>query len=258
MSATLIRMRIVITALFALSALVSNALTSDSANAKKKKILVGIHTSASYQVAVNGLKADTDLGNFAFKGYLQPSVGLALVYLSDSTEFATITLNAARLSYTLGSKNIISSNGNDYEITNRFDVFMNNYSLTASYNRRIAQPSTQNTISIETGMGLHYISEYSTLRMDDSLAGPYTVTTSLETHKKNYFLPSATLGFNMLLRPTENKAHFIFGINSTLFLDNLSEVRYYATYSETNWQLSYSFRWAPVLLMPRVSVMVVF
>ena len=252
-------MRTLLITLSVLSSLLLSA-QQDSLSKQRKssKLKIGIHTSASYQVAVNGLKADTDLGNFAFKGYLQPSVGLALVYLSDSTEFATITLNAARLSYTLGSKNIISSNGNDYEITNRFDVFMNNYSLTASYNRRIAQPSQQNTISIEAGMGLHYLSEYSTLRMDDSLAGPYTVTTSLETHKKNYFLPSATLGFNMLLRPTENKAHFIFGINSTLFLDNLSEVRYYATYSENNSQLSYSFRWAPVLLMPRVSVMVVF
>jgi hypothetical protein len=46
------------------------------------------------------------------------------------------------------------------------------------------------------------------------------VTTTLETHKKNYFLPSATLGFNMLLRPTENKAHFISGLIQHCFLNN--------------------------------------
>jgi hypothetical protein len=225
---------------------------------KKSRIHFGITTSASYQIAVNGKKAETNLGDFAFKGYMQPSIGLAMMYEQDSTEYAMVAVSASRLSYTLGSQNILNDSGNTYDIFNRFDVFMNNYSLSASYNRRLAQMNPYNSLYLEAGMALHYIQEYNTLRVDDSIVGPYTVATSLETVKKNYFLPSAYLGLNAQLRTAESKTRFIVGLGSSIFLDNLSEVKYSASYSQPSETISYSFRWAPVLMMTRISVAVVF
>jgi hypothetical protein len=66
------------------------------------------------------------------------------------------------------------------------------------------------------------------------------------------------LGLNAQLRTAESKTRFIVGLGSSIFLDNLSEVKYSASYTQPSETISYSFRWAPVLMMTRVSVAVVF
>lgn len=242
--------------LFSLCLLSLNLSAQDSIR-KPRKFRIGAYSSASYQVAMNGNTADTDLGNFAFKGYVQPEIGLGMRYQQDSSEFALITLSAARLTLTLASSNIIDDGGNEYPITNHIDVYMNNYSLETSYHRRISKTHKRHYCSMEFGVGVHYLQWYGTSTSIDTVAGPYHITRSVE-FKDNFALPSAMLGFNTTIKSKEHKTDFIFGIRSQLFLGKFPEINYEAQYTSPSNTLNYYFRWEAMILVPKFYVMAVF
>ncbi|HTF02687.1 MAG TPA: hypothetical protein VK826_01645 [Bacteroidia bacterium] len=222
------------------------------AQVPSKKLRLGIFSSASYQVAVNGQKAATNLGNFGFKGYTQPSIGIGVKYEQDSTEFAIVNFSASNLVYSLGSANIIYDGNNSYDIINSFDIFLHQYALEASYHRRFAQIDSRYSFSLECGAGLHYMRLYGALKSDDTLAGPYHISSQLQIGKANFFVPSAEIGISMLVRPVLYKAHVLVGLNCNLFLSEFSEVNYTAKYDDGNSAINYYFRWSPVLLVPKI------
>lgn len=232
------------------------AQTPDSTR-KPRKVRIGAYSSASYQVAVNGNSASTNLGNFAFKGYVQPEIGLGVRYQQDSTEFATVTLSASRLVLTLASSNVIFDNGNEYPITNRIDVYMNNYSLEAAYHRRISKTKGRHFWSLECGAGVHVLQWYSAGTSIDTVAGPYKITRSINSGNP-YVLPSAMLGINTTILSAEHKNEFIIGLRGQLYLGKFSEIKYEANYTSPDNTLNYYFRWSPVILTPKVYVMLVF
>jgi hypothetical protein len=229
-----------------------------AAQESPKKLRLGIFSSASYQVAVNGMKAETNLGNFGFKGYMQPSVGIGVKYEQDSTEFAIIHFSVSNLVYSLGSENIIYDGTNSYNISNSFDIFLHQYALEMSYHRRFAQIDSRYSFSLECGAGLHYMNLYSALKSDDTLAGPYHISSQLQIDKADFFVPSAEIGISMLVRPVMYKAHVLVGLNCNLFLSEFSEVNYTAKYDDGNAAINYYFRWSPVLLVPKIYAAVLF
>lgn len=217
-----------------------------------------VFSSVSYQLAVNGGKADTDLGNFAFKGYVQPELGIGFRYQQDTMEFATVTASATRFVFTLASANIIYDSGNEYPITNRVDVYMNNYAFAANYHRRITRKNPSHYFSFECGAGLHVIQWYGTVRTDDTQVGPYAATHRVNTPKKFYALPSTQVGLNFSLVSKEHKTSFLIGAQSELYLAKFNTINYTATYESANNTLYYHLRWSPVIMVPKVYVMAMF
>jgi hypothetical protein len=234
------------------------ALSAVHAQPKQKRIYFGVSTSASYQIAANGSKAITNLGNFGFKGYIQPEIGLALKYQQDSTEFAIVAVSASKMAYTLSANTILQNGLSSYSAVDRFDIFMNQYSMKLSYHRCIAHTSPAFSFNVEAGIGLHYFRTYETMTTDDTLIGPYSVVSTLEVEKENYFLPSVEVGLNMLVKPVTSKAQVIFGLRTDLYLDNFSEVNYTSTYTNGTAVSNNHFRWAPTLLVPEIYAAVFF
>jgi hypothetical protein len=217
-----------------------------------------VFSSVSYQLAMNGNKADTDLGNFGFKGYVQPEIGFGFRYQQDTMEFATVTASATRFVFTLASANVLYDNGNAYPITNRVDVYMNNYAFAASYHRRLTRKNPKRYFSFECGVGLHVIQWYGTVRTDDTQIGPYTATHKVNTPKELYALPSTHAGLNFALVSSEHKTNFLIGLQSELYLAKFNEINYTAEYASANSTLNYHLRWSPVILVPKVYVMAMF
>lgn len=229
-----------------------------NAQSPVQKIRFGLISSLSYQFAMNGSKAESNMGNMGFKSYIQPEIGLSLKYEQDSTEFALVSVSASRMAYTLSGKNILINGSASYDVYNRFDVYTNNYSMELSYHKRIGQFGPNTRISLECGVGVHYIQRYDQSVSDDTLLGPYAITTLLEFEKDKYFLPSAELGLSMLVKPVTYKAQVLFGLRCNLFLDNFSAINYSSHYSDGTTQHNYDFRWAPTLLVPKVYAAVLF
>jgi hypothetical protein len=225
---------------------------------KTRRVTPIVFSGISYQLAVNGNKAETDLGNFGFKGYVQPEIGLGIKYQQDTTEFATVGLSATRFVFTLASANILYDNGNEYPIVNRMDIYMNNFALTTAYHRRLTHKSQSHFWSLEVGAGVHFIQWYGTVRTDDTQVGPYAATHAVNTPKNFYALPSTSVGLNCSLLSREHKTSFLFGINSEMYLAKFDEIQYSARYASANTTLNYSFRWAPMILAPKVYVMAMF
>ncbi len=225
---------------------------------KPSKLRFGVYSSASYQFAVNGNKAQTNLRNFAFKGYLQPEIGLGIKYEQDSSEFAFVSVSTSQLAFTLASKNILEDASATYEIFNRFDIYMNKIALELSYHKRIAQIDQRYSFSLECGVGIHYFNVYNTLKSDDTLVGPYTVSSQLILDKTKYFLPSAEIGISMLVRPVLYKAQVMVGIRAQLYLDNFPQVSYSSHYLNALTLYDYDFRWSPVLMEPKIYAAVMF
>lgn len=242
---------------FLLSLVFTSAYAQDSLR-KPRRVTPIVFSAVSYQLAVNGHKAETDLGNFAFKGYVQPEIGLGIKYQQDTTEFATVGISATRYVFTLASNNVLHDNGNEYPVSNRVDIYMNNFALTTAYHRRITHKSQTHFLSLELGAGAHFIQWYGTVRTDDTQIGPYAATHSVNTPNKFYALPTAIVGLNCSILSREHKTNFLFGINSELYLANFDEIQYSARYTSANSTLNYSFRWAPMILAPRVYVMAMF
>jgi len=234
------------------------ALCTLQAQNKQKRIYFGPATSASYQITVNGAKAETNLGNFGFKGYVQPEIGLAFKYQQDSTEFALVSISASKIAYTLSANTILRNGLSNYAATDRFDVFMNQFSMKLSYHRSIAHISPAFSFNLEAGIGLHYLRTYETMTSEDTIISPYTIVHSLDIEKGNFFLPSLEVGMNMLVKPMTSKAQVIFGLRSNLYLDNFSEVSYTSTYTNGTAVSNNHFRWAPTLLVPEVYAAVLF
>lgn len=229
----------------------------DSAR-RVRRIRPCVFSSVSYQFAVNGNSADTDLGNFGFKGYIQPEIGFGICYQQDSVEFATIGLSATRFVFTLASANHIIDNGNDYPITNRVDIYMNNYALTAGYHRRITHKNPSHYFSLECGTGIHLIQWYGTVHSDDQQVGPYMVTHTVSRPEKLYTLPSARIGLSCSLIPSGHSTNFLVGVQTELYLGKFNEVNYSVRYASSSSTLDYHFRWSPVVLAPKVYVMALF
>ncbi len=246
-----------LSATIAFMLLVFTSMPAQDSLRRPRRITPIVFSSVSYQVALNGNKAVTDLGNFGFKGYVQPEIGLGLKYQQDSTEFATVALSATRFVFTLASDNRLSDTAN-YAIMNRMDIYMNNYALTTAYHRRLTHKSQSHYFSLELGAGVHLIQWFGTAHTDNGQVGPYAVTVSVNTPKKIYALPTASAGLNCTLISEEHRTNFLFGLNSELYLDNFWEVQYSAQYVSTNTTLNYSFRWAPVILAPKIYVMAMF
>jgi hypothetical protein len=242
---------------FLLSLVYSNVQSQDTLR-KPRRVTPIIFSAVSYQLAVNGGKADSNLGNFGFKGYIQPQIGLGLKYQQDSTEFATVGLSATRFVFTLASSNVLYDNGNEYPIVNRVDVYMNNYALTTAYHRRLTHKSRTHFFSLELGAGVHLIHWYGTVHSDETTVGPYSVVHAVNTPKRLYALPTASAGLNCVLVSRESKTNFLIGINSELYLDNFWPVNYNVDYQSSSTLLQYHFSWAPVILAPKVYVMAMF
>lgn len=231
------------------------AIAQPDSTRKPQRVRIGAYTGASYQFAINGTKANTNLGNFGFKGYLQPEIGLGIRYQQDTTEFATVILSASRLQFTLASSNIIFASGNEYPIENRIDVDVNVYSMEAAYHRRISKK--RNYWSLEAGAGIHVLSWYGATLSEDTVAGPYSVSRSINS-PSTFALPSVSLGFNYCVKNRDNKMEYIIGTHDQLYLGKFREIDYEVQYASGNQTLAYYFKWSPVLLMPKVYVMVVF
>lgn len=225
---------------------------------KVRRVHPLVFSSVSYQLAVNGGKADTDLGNFGFKGYVQPEIGIGFRYQQDTMEFATVALSATRFVFTLASSNVIYDSGNEYPITNRVDLYMNNYAFTTAYHRRFTHKNPKHYFSFEAGVGVHVIQWYGTVRTDDTQIGPYSATHSVNTPKKFYALPSSQIGLNFSLVSSEHKTSFLFGVQSELYLGKFNGINYTAQYRSANNTLNYHLRWSPVILAPKVYVMAMF
>lgn len=207
---------------------------------------------------MNGSKAETDLGNFGFTGFLQPELGLGVRYQQDSSEFALVTLSVSRLGFTLSSANILHDNGTDYPIYNRLDLLMNNYSLETSYSRRITKDKRNRYLSFECGAGIHLLQWYGVTHSADTAVGPYSITRTINSAKDVYALPSAQIGLNCFINSTEHKTQFLIGVRSQLYLAKFSEIRYSVSYTSPNNTLNYYFRWSPVIMTPKIYVMAVF
>ncbi len=241
-----------------LFSLVFGALHGQDTLRKPRRVTPIVFSGVSYQFAINGKQAETDLGNFAFKSYAQPEIGLGIKYQQDTAEFATVGISATRYVFTLASNNVLYDNGNEYPISNRLDIYMNNFALNTTYHRRLTHKSPTHYLSLELGAGVHVIQWYGTVRTEDTQVGPYAATHTVHTPKEIYALPSTTLGLNCSLLSREHKTNFLFGINSTLYLGKFDEIEYNARYTSANTTLNYSLRWAPMILAPRVYVMAMF
>lgn len=244
--------------LFLLGLIAFDVLSAQDSLRKPRRVSPMIFSSLSYQIAVNGSSADSDLGNFGFKGYVQPELGIGIRYQQDSIEFATVGLSATRFVFTMGSENVLYDNGNEYPIHNRVDIYMNNYALTTGYHRRISHKSATHFFSLECGAGVHLIQWYGTVHSDDTEVGPYTATHAVNVPKKYYALPTAHAGLNCSLISTEHKTNFLFGVQSELYLAKFDEVKYSVQYTSPNSTLNYHFRWSPMILIPKVYVMAMF
>jgi hypothetical protein len=238
--------------------LAGSTLVAQDSIPKHRNVHLGVYSTLSYQVAMNGKAAKTDMGNFGFTGYLQPELGLGIRYQQDSTEFALVTLSVARLGFTLSSGNVIHDNGTDYPIYNRLDVMLNNYSLETSYHRRITKDKRNRYFSLECGAGIHIIQYYGVANSLDTAVGPYTISRTIDPGKELYALPSAQLGLNCFFRSSEHKTEYLIGIRSQLYLAKFSQLNYSVQYTSPNTTLYYYFRWSPVILTPKIYVMAVF
>lgn len=225
---------------------------------KERRVRFGLYSSLSYQFTVNPNGAHTNLGNVAFKGYLQPGIGLGVRYQQDSSEFALITASAAFLAYTIGTKNIIYDNGNSYEIVNRYDFNISNFALEGSYHKRLGKLSANTTLAWECGAGLHVLYWAGATYSGDTAVGPYTITRQLESRRDYYVMPSAQLGLDMTIKSPSHRTEYIIGLRSQIYLSQFAEVRYDIQYTSPNTTLNYHIRYSPVILTPKAYVMVVF
>ena len=223
-----------------------------------RKVRMGVFTAISHQVAVNGGEADTDMGNFGFKGYLQPELGIALRYQQDSSEFGLLTISASRLNFSVANVNTLLANGNSYPVINRMDIFLSNYAANVSYHKRITRKSPRRYLSLETGIGIHVMNCETAAISSDTAVGPYSISRTLNYQQSVFALPSAELGLNLTLVPEQAATEFTFGLRGEVYLGKSPEITYHSYYTRPADSFSYYFRWSPMLLTPKLYVLAVF
>jgi hypothetical protein len=230
----------------------------DSLRRSHRNIHFGLFTTASYPFALNGNNISTNLGNVAFKGQLNPGIGLGIRYQQDSSEFALVTAGVQFLAYTASTSNIIFDNGNEYKIVNNYSMSITNVALEASYHKRISKFGQFGYLSFETGAGVHLLNWAGALYSADTAIGPYTITRQLESYRNYYVMPSAQIGLDVTVRPPAHNMQYIIGLQSQLYIAKFAEVRYDIQYTSPNNTLNYYFHWSPVILTPKLFMMVVF
>jgi hypothetical protein len=244
--------------LLIVSCTVASAQARTDTARRERNIRPCVFSSLSYQLAVNGSEADSDLGNFGFKGYVQPEIGLGLKYQQDSTEFAIVGLSATRFVFSLASQNRLIDNGTEYPVSNRVDVYMNNYALSTTYHRRLTYKKPAYYFAFEAGVGVHLLQWYGTVHSDDVQVGPYYATHKVSAPKDLYALPSATIGLNCVMISDQRKSNFVFGVTADMYLGKFNEINYQVQYTSPTETLNQHFRWSPVILAPKVYVMALF
>lgn len=225
---------------------------------KFHRVRFGLYSSLSYQFILNGNDAQTNMGNVAFKGRLNPSIGIGIRYQQDSTEYALVTASAAFLDYSVSAINTLTDNTGSYELVHRYGMAIANFSLEASYHHRLKTFSPRTSLGFECGAGIHVLNWAGAVYACDSAVGPYTLTCTFESNRNYHAIPSAQLGLNLNLKSFSHRTEYIFGLRSQLYLAKFSEVQYDLQYTSPSQTVNYYFHYAPVILTPKAYVMVVF